>query len=97
MEVKFSSGARKLLEEKGAENICIHLVDIATADSIGAARDIEVNCEVPEQKEQFWWDRVGGIDVYIDKKLKIIGPVVVKKQGFWIFSSLYADGLRILI
>jgi len=95
MEIKISSGALRYIQSKGAKSIAVVLVDVETGDSIGAARDIEVKFETPEDTRNYYLEHSQGIDVYVDRRLRLTGKVVIKKQGFWKISSLYADGLQI--
>jgi len=95
MEVGMSNRARKFIRKTEAKNVVIRFVEVEIADSLGAAKDIEVTLQAPDRKEGFRHAHVDGVDVYVDKALKVTGPVVIKKQGFWKFSTLYADGLQV--
>ncbi len=97
MEVKISPRAMKYLQERGASSLVLGLVDIETGGSVGAARDVAFGFTPPRDSRHFRWCQVEGIDVYVDRKLKVVGPVVIKKQGFWKLSSLYADGVQVPI
>src|SRR6056297_1054658 len=95
MEIRFSNRARKLLKNKDCRQLVFYLIELETADSIGAARDIGVSYTPPHNTGQYRRANADGIDIYIDRNLRIIGPVVIKKQGFWKLSTIYADGLQI--
>ena len=97
MEVTISPRAMKYLHERGASCLVLGLVDIETGGSVGAARDVAFGFAPPRDSRHFRWCQVQGIDVYVDRKLRVVGPVAIKKQGFWKFSSLYADGVQVPI
>lgn len=95
MEIRLSPRAGKYLRERQATQVTFYLVDIETTGSIGAVREVGVSLEPPARPENFRWGRAEGFDIYVDRQLKVTEPVVIKKQGFWKLSSLYADGLRV--
>ncbi len=95
MDIRFSSRAFKYLQSSQVSGITFYLVDLETGGSIGAVRDVGVSLKPPARPENFSYDRAEGFDIYIHRSLKVTEPVVIKKQGFWKFSWLYADGLRI--
>lgn len=95
MDIRLSPRAVKYLREMNAPAVTLYMVDIETTGSIGAVREVGVSLQPPKDQENFRYCPVEGFDVYVDRELKVTGPVVVKKQGFWKFSSLYADGLQV--
>lgn len=97
MDIRFTSRALRYIREKQASAVTFYQVDIEAACCIGAVRDVGITLEPPERREHYRYQRVGDLDVYVHRDLRVSGPVVVKKQGFWKFASLYADGLRISI
>jgi len=98
MDIRLSSRARKYLQDKEASELTLYLVDIeAGSSSIGVVKDVGISLNQPKRPEQFLHDRVEGLDIYVDRKLKITGPIVIKKQGVWKFASLFADGLHVPI
>ncbi|MFW6297785.1 MAG: hypothetical protein ACOC03_04705 [Desulfosalsimonas sp.] len=97
MDIRLSPGAAKYLAAKKASDVTIYLVDIETTGSIGAVREVGVSLEPPKRPENFRYERVDGFDIYVARELRITGPVIIKKQGFWKLSWLCADGLQIPI
>jgi hypothetical protein len=97
MEVRISPGARKYLANRGADSVVLRLVEMETGCSVGIAKDVDVRFEPPARPGGFLRRNAQGIDVYIDRRLGTQETVVIKKQGFWRFSCLYADGLRVPI
>jgi hypothetical protein len=95
--VKFSANAKKFLKKKGIDTIVLHFVEIECGCMVGVAKDVAVTFEPPADAEAFRRDLVEGIEVYVDPRLKVDDDVVIKRQGFWNFSSLYVDGVRIPI
>ena len=97
MKIKFSPRAFKYLQEKQASAVTFYQVDIETACCVGAAREVGIALEPPRRQEHYKYQRAEGLDVYVHRDLQVSESVVIKKQGFWKFASLYADGLRISI
>ena len=97
MDIRFSPRACKYLRDKQASGITFYLVDIETSGSIGAVREVGVSLEPPKRPENFLYLRAESFDIYVSRNLEITEPVVIKKQGFWKFSALYADGLSVRI
>ncbi|MFP4194238.1 MAG: hypothetical protein ACOCQI_01270 [Desulfosalsimonas sp.] len=97
MDIRLAPGALKHLRAKKASQVTVYLVDIETTGSIGAVREVGVSFDPPKRPENFRYSRVEGFDVYVARELKITGPIIIKKQGFWKLSWLYADGLQIPI
>ena len=95
MPVKISPRARKFLQDKGVDTIFLHFVDIAVADNVGVVKEVEVYYGQPDRPDLYWLRHADGIKVYVDRRLDSTGTVEIKKQGFWKFANLYADGLRI--
>ena len=95
MPVKISPRARKFLKEKGVDTIFLQFVDIAVGDNVGVVKEVEVNYGLPDQPDLYWLRHDGNIRVYVYRRLDSTGPVEIKKQGFWKFANLYADGLRV--
>ena len=97
MQARLSSGARKLLHKLGCSQLTVHLVETETGCSIGFAREVRVDCEYPKDSAPYHPLEADGVTVYVDPRLKVQGRIVIKKQGFWKFSGLYADGVQIPI
>jgi len=97
MKIRITSRAKKYLEAKNVMNIVLKFMELDVAESIGVAKDVMVSLEVPEDKDNYWCCNVGSYRVFVDRRLEAIGDVVIKKQGFWRFASLYVDGFRIPI
>jgi hypothetical protein len=95
--VKFSANAKKFLKKKGIDTIVLRFVEFEAGGTVGVAKDVAVTFEPPADAGVFRRNLVEGIEVFIDPKLKVDGDVVIKRQGFWGFSSLYADGVRVPI
>lgn len=95
MDIRLSTRALKYLRDRNVSVITFYLVDIETTGSIGAVREVGVSLAPPGRPESFRYDTAGGFDIYIDRRIEVTEPIVIKKQGFWKFSSLYADGLNI--
>lgn len=95
MNIKLSPGAVKYLKTKDASEVTIYLVDIETTGSIGAVREVGVRPGPPKRPENFRYDSIEGFGVYVARELKITGPIIIKKQGFWKLSWLSAEGLHI--
>jgi hypothetical protein len=95
--VKFSANAKKFLKKKGIDTIVLRFVEFEAGGTLGVAKDVAVTFEAPADAKAFRRDRVEGIEVFVDPKLKVDDDVVIKRQGFWNFSSLYADGVRVPI
>jgi len=97
MDIRVTPRARKYLQEKEASEVTLYLVDIESSGSIDSVKEVGVSLKPPKRPEHFMHDRAEGFDIYVDRKLRIIGPIVIRKQGFWKLASLYADGLQIPI
>ena len=95
--VRFSANAKKFLKKRGINTIVLRFVEFEAGATLGLAKDVAVTFEPPADAEAFRCDLVEGIEVFVDPKLKVDDDVVIKRQGFWYFSSLYADGIRIPI
>ncbi|MBS3809796.1 MAG: hypothetical protein KGY38_06560 [Desulfobacterales bacterium] len=95
MDIRLSSRAQKYLRDRNVSAITFYLVDIETTGSIGAVREVGLSLATPGHPENFRYEQAGEFDIYIDSRLEVTEPVVIKKQGFWKFSSLYADGLGV--
>jgi hypothetical protein len=97
MDITLSPSAVKYLRYRQVSGVTFYLVDIECTGCIGAVREVGVSLEPPGRPENFRYGRAEGFDIYVGRKLKVTGPVMIKKQGFWKFSSLFAHGLQIPI
>ena len=95
--IRFSASAKKFLKKRGVATVVLRFVEFEAAGTCGIAKDVAVTFERPADVEAFYRSLVEGIEVFVDRKLKIDDAVVIKRQGFWNFSSLYADGVRVPI
>jgi len=95
MQATLSNGARKLLHKLGRQSIVVALVETETGDSVGFAREVEVECGFPRDKGEYYRLKADGVEIFVDPRLKVERTVAIKKQGFWKLSRLYADGVRI--
>ncbi len=95
--VRFSANAKRFLKKKGIGTIVLRFVEIESGCMVGVAKDVAVTFDPPADVGAFRRDLVEGIEVFIDPKLNLDDEVVIKRQGFWNFSSLYADGVRVPI
>jgi len=95
--VRFSANAKKFLKKRGIASIVLRFVEFEAAGTCGVAKDVAVTFEQPADADSFHRDLVEGIEVFVDRKLKVDDDVVIKRQGFWNFSSLYVDGVRVPI
>ena len=95
--IRFSAKAKKFLIKNGIDTIVLRFVEFETGGTVGVAKDVTVTFEPPADAKAFGRDLVEGIEVFVDPKLKVDGDVVIKRQGFWSFSSLYVDGVRVPI
>ncbi len=96
MAVRISKAARKFLDARKATKVVLRYLEVEAACMVGVAKDVQVLLGEPDD-QTYIHEHHEGIDVFIDPKLKINSIVHIKKQGFWKFSSLYADGLRVPI
>ncbi len=88
----------KFLKNKTATAVSIEFVELEdSAGDIDMVKEVEVKCQAPpeNQKPNYLFFREEGVDIYIDKRLKISGKVKIKKEGFWKLSFLYADGVLV--
>ena len=97
VSVNFSKGARKFIEHRGIKSIAISYIEVEAGSIVGIAKDVMITYGRPVSGEEFLKVMVDDIEVFLDKRLKVSGKVVIKKQGFWRFSGLYADGIMIPI
>ena len=95
--VRFSTNAKKFLRKRGIATIVLRFVEFEAGGTLGVAKDVAVTFDAPDDAKAFRRDLVEGVEVFIDPKLKVDDDVVIKRQGFWHFSSLYADGVRVPI
>ena len=97
MAIKITKAAKKYIDERNINTIVLTFLEMEAGCMVGVAKDIDVSFDPPEKEEAFLKSNVKGIAVYIDKRLSPSKEVTIRKQGFWRFSSLYADGLRVPI
>lgn len=97
MAIKFTRAAKKYIDEKQIRTVVLTFLELEAGCMVGVAKDIDVSFDPPEKEEPYLKSNVEGIDIYIDKRLSPAEEVTIRKQGFWRFSSLYADGLRVPI
>ena len=95
MRVRISQGARIFLGKQDIRTVALTFLEIEAACTVGVAKEVSVTFDPPKDPEKFQRTMVEGIEVFVDNRLTPFGDVVIKRQGFWKFSSLYADGLRV--
>jgi hypothetical protein len=96
MNISFSSGALKFLKQKQADSVLIQLVELqGAAGDIDMVREVEIKCRTPEDPSKYRYFEQNGIEVFIDRRLKVPGDIKIKKQGFWKFAFLYPDGVLV--
>jgi hypothetical protein len=97
MKIRITSRAKKYLEAKNFKNIVLRFMELDVAETVGVVKDVTVSFEVPEDKDKYWCYNIDSYQVFVDRRLEAISDVIIKKQGFWKFASLYVDGFRISI
>lgn len=97
MDVRLSPGAKKYIQKHSIECLVLTLVELETGCTLGVAKDIQVSFEYPQNPSQFLWGKAEGVEVFVDRRLKVTGTVAIKKQGLGRFSCLFADGLGVPI
>jgi hypothetical protein len=97
MDVRLSPGAKKYIEKHGIECLVLNLVELETGCTLGVAKDVEVSFAYPQKPTQFLWGKTEGVEVFVDRRLKVTGTVAIKKQGIGRFSCLFADGVGVPI
>ena len=95
--IRITPGARRYLVSRGYEAVVLTYTELEVGDSIGVAKEVTITYEPPEDRERYRLFPVDDIEVFVDRRLRADGDVVIKKQGFWKLTSLYADGFRIPI
>lgn len=95
MQATLSNGARKLLHKLGSQSLVVALVETETGDSVGFAREVQVECGYPRNREHYHRLEVDGVEVFVDPRLRVEDTVAIKRQGLWKLSGFYADGVRI--
>jgi len=93
--ISISPRAKRFLQDKGVKTIVLSFVELETGCCVGVAKDVAVSFEPPRDPRKFWRRHADGWEVFVDRQLKSDAEVVIKKQGFWKFASLYVDGLRV--
>ncbi len=97
MEVRLSSGAKKFIHKHNITCLVLSLVELETGCTLGVAKDVQVSYEYPQIPTRFLWGKADGVEVFVDRRLKINGTVTIKKQGFGRLSCLFADGIGVPI
>lgn len=96
MNISFSSGALKFLKQKQADSVLIQLVELeGAAGDIDMVKEVEIKCRKPEDQTKYHYFKQNGLEVFIDRRLKVPGDIKIKKQGFWKFAFLYPDGVLV--
>ena len=92
--IRLSPGAKRFIQERGVEVLAVKFIEIETGGTVGVVKDISITFQHPADPRLYREFSVDDIPVFIDRKLRLSEDIVIRKQGFWKFSSLYADGLR---
>ncbi len=95
MPVRIAPSARKYIEDNGIRALTLKLVELETACCVGVVKEVEVLLFPPNDTRKFWRRNYDGVEIWVDRKINSQGDVVIKKQGFWKFISLYADGVLV--
>jgi len=95
VSISISPGAQRFLREKGVKTVVLSFLELQTGCCVGVVKDVAVTFEPPADPRKFWRRHADDFEVFIDRQLKSDAEVVIKKQGFWKFASLYVDGLRV--
>ena len=95
--MKITKSARKFLREQEIEDITFHLIEQSVVGCcIGVAREINPEYKAPADASNYKYYQAEGYHIFISKKIKILGPLILSTEGLW-KKRLFLGGASIPI
>ena len=71
------------MEKMGITDVTFNLIEYDIPNTMGIIKEMEPVYHAPENATGYRFFRLGKICVFIDRNIEIIGPIVLKTEGFW--------------
>jgi len=96
MRIEISKPARKLLEEKGIEDVTFNLLETDVKGCcLGIVKEIIPNYDAPRDASNYRHYRADDFNIFISRHIKILGPLTLITEGFWKLKRLSIDGATV--
>lgn len=84
MNLRISTGARKFCLENSIYDVTFNLIEADVSGCcIGFVREIQPVYTAPANAAGYRYCQVDGIHVYISRKIRIVGPLILATEGIW--------------
>ena len=71
------------MEKMGVTDVTFNLIEYDIPNTMGIIKEIEPLYHAPENATGYRFFRLEKVCVFIDRNIEIIGPIVLKTEGFW--------------
>jgi hypothetical protein len=98
MKIKITNKAKKFIQDRKIKDVTFILKELDVAGCcVGIAKDIEPVYKAPMDASGYRYIQADGYHVFISRRIKIIGPLALKTEGFWKLKRLYLSGTTVPI
>jgi hypothetical protein len=89
IKIKLSESARKFIQRNGITDVTFNL---CRAEPKGFLKTIEPTYQAPADARGYRYFVVEGYHIFVDRNIRILGPLTLNTEGIWKFKQLFLDG-----
>jgi hypothetical protein len=82
-KISITPAAIKFIEKMGITDVTFDVVELHLGGILGIVKEIAPSYEAPGDATGHKFFRVDDLAVFIDRRIEIFGPLILKAEGFW--------------
>jgi hypothetical protein len=82
MGINISKSAQKFIQDLEIADVTFKLVELDVRGAMGIIKEIRPFYQAPADASGYKYFRKGNFSIFIDRKIMIVGPLVLKTSGF---------------
>lgn len=96
MKINLSKPAEKFLRENQIKDITFNLFESDVVGCcVGFVKEIVSRYEAPKNAASYRFVRADGYNIFISRKIRILGPLTLTTEGAWKMKRLALDGATV--
>ena len=96
MKINLSKPAKKFLQENQIIDITFNLFESDVVGCcVGFVKEIVSKYEAPKNAANYRFIRADGYNIFISRKIRILGPLTLTTEGAWKMKRLALDGATV--
>lgn len=96
MKINLSDSAKNFLREKQINDVTFNLFESDVVGCcVGFVKEIVSKYEAPKNAASYRYVKADGYNIFISRKIRILGPLTLITEGAWKMKRLALDGVTV--